>query len=104
MTDAENRLRDALSAAAATAADVRPLAVPVRRRSRAPFRIAAVALAVVVTVFGVVRLTASPPPSQETIVAMAMSGPEQSGYADVSVFLCKQDEPLPQLRPCGDRG
>ncbi|MFI6457303.1 permease-like cell division protein FtsX [Streptosporangium amethystogenes] len=92
MTDAENRLRDALSAAAATAADVRPLAAPARRRSRAPFRIAAVALAVAVTVFGVVRLTVPLSSSREAVVAMAMSGAEPSGYADVSVFLCRQDD------------
>lgn len=94
MTDIENRLRDALSAASATVADVRPLVVPVRR-SRAPLRIAAVALAVAVTVFGVVRLSTSSTLSRENIVAMAMSGPEQSGYADVSVFLCKQDDLFP---------
>ncbi|MEV0752732.1 permease-like cell division protein FtsX [Streptosporangium sp. NPDC050280] len=95
MTDIENRLRDALSTAAATAENVRPLTVPARRRSRAPFRIAVAALAVAVTVFGVVRLSAISQLSRENIVAMAMSGPEQSGYADVSVFLCKQDSPFP---------
>ncbi|GAA3422545.1 permease-like cell division protein FtsX [Streptosporangium vulgare] len=94
MTDIENRLRDALSAASATAADVRPLVVPVRR-SRAPLRISAVALAVAVTVFGVVRLSTSFTLSRENVVAMAMSGPEQSGYADVLVFLCKQDDAFP---------
>ncbi|MFF5109609.1 permease-like cell division protein FtsX [Streptosporangium sp. NPDC000509] len=95
MTDIENRLRDALSTAAATAADVRPLTVPARRRSRTPFRGAAVALAIAVTAFGVVRLDNASSLSRENIVAMAMSGPEQSGYADVSVFLCKQDDPIP---------
>ncbi|WP_433369435.1 hypothetical protein [Streptosporangium sp. CA-115845] len=48
------------------------------------------ALAVAVTVFGVVRLTAPSPLLQENIVAVAMSVPEQSGDADVSVFLCKR--------------
>ncbi|MER5628591.1 permease-like cell division protein FtsX [Streptosporangium sp. NPDC002544] len=96
MTDIENRLRDALSAAAATAENIRPLTVPARRRLRAPFRIAAAALAVAVVVFGAVRFTAPSPLSRENIVTMAMSGPEQSGDADVSVFLCKQHDPFPK--------
>ncbi|MET8046024.1 permease-like cell division protein FtsX [Streptosporangium sp. NPDC005286] len=95
MTDIENRLRDALSAAAATAENVRPLTVPARRRLRAPFRIAAAALAVAVVVFGAVRLATPPPPSRGNMVAMAMSSIEPFGYADVSVFLCKEDDVLP---------
>ncbi|MEU8201987.1 permease-like cell division protein FtsX [Streptosporangium sp. NPDC049046] len=95
MTDIENRLRDALSTAAATAENVRPLTVPVRRRSRTPFRVAAVALAVAVTAFGVVRLKEVSSLSRENIVAMAMSGVEQPGDADVAVFLCKQDDAFP---------
>ncbi|WP_030905897.1 permease-like cell division protein FtsX [Streptosporangium amethystogenes] len=96
MTDTENRLRDALSAAAAaTAENIRPLTVPARRRLRAPFRIAAAALVVAVVVFGAVRLATPSPLSRENTVAMAMSGPEQSGDADVSVFLCKRHDRFP---------
>ncbi|GAA4234346.1 cell division protein FtsX [Streptosporangium album] len=101
MNATENRLREALSAAAATAADVRPLTAPARRRSRAPLRIGAVVLAVAVTAFGAVRLTVpSPVLRGETIVAMSMSGVEPSGMAGVSVFLCKKSDPFPH---CKDR-
>ncbi|MER5645098.1 permease-like cell division protein FtsX [Streptosporangium sp. NPDC002524] len=91
----ESRLRDALSTAAVTAVDVRPLTVPAHR-SRVSFRIAVPALAVAVTVFGVVHLTTPAPPPAEGIIAMAMNGDEPSEYADVSVFLCKPRD----LPPC----
>ncbi|MFJ2033541.1 permease-like cell division protein FtsX [Streptosporangium sp. NPDC087985] len=101
MTATENRLREALSAAAVTAVDVRPLTTPARRRSRTPLRIGAVVLAVAVTAFGAVRLSVpSSVPRGETIIAMSMSGVEPSGMAGVSVFLCKKSDPFPH---CKDR-
>ncbi|MDP9863879.1 MULTISPECIES: permease-like cell division protein FtsX [Streptosporangium] len=101
MTVTENRLREALSAAAATAVDVRPLTAPARRRSRAPFRTAAAALAVAVIAFGAVRLSAPSPAPDGEIAAMAMSAVEPSGAPEVSVFLCKDGDPLPN---CAGRG
>ncbi|MFI6795141.1 permease-like cell division protein FtsX [Streptosporangium canum] len=99
MNATENRLREALAAAAVTAVDVRPLTLPSRRRSRVPLRVTAVALAVAATAFGVVRLATLPPASPmsqgETIVAMSMSGEAPGGRAEVSVFLCKGKDPFP---------
>ncbi|MER5422563.1 permease-like cell division protein FtsX [Streptosporangium roseum] len=99
MNATENRLREALSAAAVTAVDVRPLTAPPRRRSRVPLRVTAVALAAAATAFGVVRLVtpslAAPMSQGETIVAMSMSGEAPGGRAEVSVFLCKDKDPFP---------
>ncbi|GGP97531.1 permease-like cell division protein FtsX [Streptosporangium pseudovulgare] len=98
----EGRLRDALSAAAGTVADVRPLAVPARRRLRVPLRIAAAALAVTAVAVGVTNLAApSPLPGEAMVVAMAAGGTGPSGMADVSVFLCKDQSPFPN---CGGKG
>ncbi|MGW4661816.1 permease-like cell division protein FtsX [Streptosporangium sandarakinum] len=98
----EDRLRGALSAAAGTVADVRPLAVPVRRRTRLPMRIAAAALAVTAVAVGVTSLAApSPRPGEAMVVAMAAGGTGPSGMADVSVFLCKDQAPFPN---CGGKG
>ncbi|WP_326826427.1 permease-like cell division protein FtsX [Streptosporangium sp. NBC_01756] len=102
MTATENRLREALSAAAVTAVDVRPLTVPARRRSRVPLRVTAVALAVAATAFGVVRLAAPSPASPmsqgETIVAMSMGGEAPGERAEVSVFFCKENNPFPNCK------
>ncbi|MGV9327096.1 permease-like cell division protein FtsX [Streptosporangium sandarakinum] len=98
----EGRLRDALSAAAGTVADVRPLAVPARRRTRFPLRVAAAALAVTAVAVGVTNLAASSPrPGEEMVVAMAAGGTGPSGMAEVSVFLCKDQDPFPN---CGGKG
>lgn len=102
MTATENRLREALSAAAVTAVDVRPLTVPARRRSRTPLRVTAVALAVAATAFGVVRLAAPSPASPmsqgETIVAMSMSGEVPGGRAEVLIYLCKDNDIFPRCK------
>ncbi|MEU6737763.1 permease-like cell division protein FtsX [Streptosporangium sandarakinum] len=100
----EGRLRDALSAAAGTVADVRPPAVPARRRTRLPLRVAAAALAVtaVAVGVGVTSLAASSPrPGEAMVVAMAAGGTGPSGMADVSVFLCKDQDLFPN---CGGKG
>ncbi|GAB2447836.1 hypothetical protein GCM10027187_13520 [Streptosporangium sandarakinum] len=98
----EDRLRGALSAAAGTVADVRPLAVPVRRRTRLPMRVAAAALAVTAVAVGVTSLAApSSRPGEAMVVAMAAGGTGPSGMADVSVFLCKDQDPFPN---CGGKG
>ncbi|WP_433249066.1 permease-like cell division protein FtsX [Streptosporangium sp. CA-135522] len=96
MTATENRLREALSAAAGIAVEIRPLTAPARRGPRPSPRIVAVALAVAAIAFGVVRLTAPSPELQgESIVAMSVSAVEPSGRPRVSVFFCKHGDPWP---------
>ncbi|MEU9832270.1 permease-like cell division protein FtsX [Streptosporangium sp. NPDC048047] len=101
MKTTEERLRGALSAAGDTVTDIRPLTVPVHRRSRAPLRIGA-ALAAAVVAFGIVRISAPvQPPENETLVAMAVNGIEPSEEPLVTVFLCQSHSPFP---PCAGRG
>ncbi|GAT69255.1 cell division protein FtsX [Planomonospora sphaerica] len=119
MSVVEERLRDALAGAAATASEVRPLpaaparrriripsslAVPVRRRAGIPVLLAAVATAAAVAVaaFTAARVAlpgpTGPELTKEHIIAMAMAGaaPERTGMAHISVFLCKAHDPFPQ--------
>ncbi|GAA3133207.1 hypothetical protein GCM10010466_24790 [Planomonospora alba] len=107
---AEERLRDALSAAAGTAVGVRPLTAPARHRIRFPglLTTAAAAAVVVATVFTatvVIRQVSGPPTpelSQEHVIAMAMTGAssDRADRADVSIFLCTEDDYYPH---CGNR-
>ncbi|MFF4415662.1 permease-like cell division protein FtsX [Streptosporangium sp. NPDC001559] len=89
MTETENRLRDALSAAASTAVDVRPLTVPSRRRRRWTVPVAVVAAAASVAVFLTVRVTAAlSSPDRSEVVAMSVGTLDESGTPSVNVFLC----------------
>jgi ferric-dicitrate binding protein FerR (iron transport regulator) len=105
MNSIEDRLRDAMAARAETVGDDHhPLPAPQSRRAsvRSPIRIAAVALAVAVTAFGVIRLVApSSGPQEESIFAMSLSGTAPSGTPDVAVFLCKDDDPFPSCKGGG---
>ncbi|MCW2879626.1 MAG: hypothetical protein JWQ95_3726 [Sphaerisporangium sp.] len=105
MNSIEDRLRGAMAARAETVGDDhRPLPAPQSRRAsvRSPIRIAAIALAVAVTAFGVIRLVApSPGPQEESIVAMSMNGMALSGTPDVAVFLCKDGDPFPSCKGGG---
>ncbi|GAA3016616.1 hypothetical protein GCM10017559_45290 [Streptosporangium longisporum] len=77
--------------------DYRPLPAPQSRRASrsSPVKIAAVALAVAVTTFGVIRLLAPSGPRGESTVAMSMSDMAPSGTPEVAVFLCRDDDPFP---------
>ncbi|GGL46484.1 permease-like cell division protein FtsX [Planomonospora parontospora] len=119
MSVVEERLRDALAGAAATASEVHPLpavpvrrrfplppALPVRRRIGIPALLAAAATvaAVAVAVLTAARVALPDPPgpelTKERIIAMAMAGtggvPERTGMAQISIFLCKDPDPFPQ--------
>ncbi|MFC4057241.1 permease-like cell division protein FtsX [Planomonospora corallina] len=107
---AGERLRDALTAAAGTAVEVRPLTVPARRRIRFPglLTTAVAAAAVVAAAFTVTVAVRSasgplaPGLSKEHVITMAMTGasPGRADRADVSVFLCMEDDYYPH---CGGR-
>ncbi|WP_329087646.1 MULTISPECIES: permease-like cell division protein FtsX [unclassified Streptosporangium] len=90
----ENRLRDALSGAAATAVDVRPLAVRTRRRSRVPMLL--VAAVTVTAVVGAGYAWGGRPDPRTATAVQAPPGPK----LEISVFLCKKRDPFPQ---CEDR-
>ncbi|GII77793.1 hypothetical protein Sru01_27750 [Sphaerisporangium rufum] len=97
MNDIEDRLRDAMTARARTIDDdTRPLPPPHRTVRGHPLRVTAVALALAVTVLGVVRFAAvSAGGGQEKIVAMSLSGAASSDRPEVAVFLCKDDDAFP---------
>ncbi|MEU1736085.1 permease-like cell division protein FtsX [Streptosporangium sp. NPDC020145] len=89
MTETENRLRDALSAAASTAVNVRPLTVPSRRRRRWVIPVAVVAAAASVAVFLTVRVAAVlSSPDRSEVVAMSVGAMDESDTSSVNVFLC----------------
>ncbi|MFF5204943.1 permease-like cell division protein FtsX [Streptosporangium sp. NPDC000396] len=92
MTAVENRLRDALSAAATTAVDVRPLAVPARRRFRIPMMLAAVATVIAVGT-GFLWVRQADPETSTTAQATSVPGREE-----ISVFLCARNSPFPQCK------
>ncbi|MBG0814473.1 permease-like cell division protein FtsX [Planomonospora sp. ID82291] len=118
MSFAEERLRDALAGAAATATGIRPLpAVPARRRIRGPLPFivpsrrsrvpvllatAATVAAVAVAAFTAMRVVPPDPPgprlTKEHIIAMSMVGaaPESADTVHISVFLCKRLDPFPE--------
>ncbi|MBB4917323.1 permease-like cell division protein FtsX [Streptosporangium saharense] len=89
MTETENRLRDALSAAASTAVDIRPLTVPVPRRRRWTVPIAATAAAAFVAVLLTVRLASVLASSDGSeVIAMSVGTQGESGTPGIRVFLC----------------
>ncbi|MFF0308731.1 permease-like cell division protein FtsX [Streptosporangium sp. NPDC004379] len=102
MKTTEERLRGALSAAGDTVTDVPPLVVPARRRTRLPLRVSAAALAVAAVAVGVTNLAAPvSQPGDDVVLAMAAGGAGPWGRAEVSVFLCKRQDPFPS---CGGKG
>lgn len=96
MTATENRLREALSAAAVTAVDVRPLTVPSRRRSRVPMLLAAAVTAVAVGAGAVWADRADRADPRTTTAVQASPTPELQ--LEISVFLCKKNDPFPQCK------
>ncbi|MFF4989677.1 permease-like cell division protein FtsX [Streptosporangium saharense] len=89
MTETENRLRDALSAAASTAVDIRPLTAPVPRRRRWTVPIAATAAAAFVAVLLTVRLASVLASSDGSeVIAMSVGTQGESGTPGIRVFLC----------------
>ncbi|MFI7051985.1 permease-like cell division protein FtsX [Streptosporangium canum] len=94
MNATENRLREALAAAAVTAVDVRPLTVPSRRRSRVPMLLAAAAVTAVAVGAGSVWADRADP--RTTTAVQASPTPELQ--LEISVFLCKKNDPFPQCK------
>ncbi|MEU0521269.1 permease-like cell division protein FtsX [Streptosporangium sp. NPDC006007] len=94
MTVTENRLRDALSAAATTTVDARPLTTPARRRSRVPVALAA---AVTVAAVGTGFLWAQRADPQPTVAA-AQAGPVPQPELEISVFLCRPKDFFPRCK------
>ncbi|WP_433515126.1 permease-like cell division protein FtsX [Nonomuraea sp. CA-143628] len=90
MNSIEERLRDAMSARAEIVRDDQrpfPAPRPSRGSRKGVVRVAAVTMAVAVTIFGVVELTAPSLEPQESIVAMSQSSTVSEG-PEVSAFLC----------------
>ncbi|MER5318015.1 permease-like cell division protein FtsX [Streptosporangium roseum] len=94
MNTTENRLREALSAAAVTAVDVRPLTAPARRRSRVPLLL--VAAAVTVAIVGAGSVWAGRADPRTTTAVQASPTPEPQ--LEITVFLCKKNDPFPQCK------
>ncbi|MEV4243498.1 permease-like cell division protein FtsX [Streptosporangium canum] len=98
MNATENRLREALSAAAMTAADVRPLTVPARRRSRVPMLLVAAAVTAVAVGAGSVWAGWAGRADPRTTTAVQAS-PTPEIQLEISVFLCKKNnDPFPQCK------
>jgi cell division protein FtsX len=97
LTATENRLREALSAAAMTAIDVRPLTTPVRRRSRAPLLLVAAAVTVAAVGAGFVWVRQADDPRMTTAVQAAPT-PQPQPQLEISVFLCKKNDPFPRCK------
>lgn len=93
MTVTENRLRDALSAAATTTVDVRPLTAPARR-SRVPVALAA---AVTVAAVGTGFLWVGRADPQPTVAA-AQADPVPRPELEISVFLCGPKDFFPRCK------
>jgi cell division protein FtsX len=96
MTATENRLRESLSAAAATAVDVRPLTLPVRRRLRIPMLL--VAATVTMAAVGVGFVWAGQLDPRTTTAVQASPMPRFQPQMLISVFLCKEHDPFPQCK------
>ncbi|MEU7895552.1 permease-like cell division protein FtsX [Nonomuraea sp. NPDC049152] len=97
----EDRLHDALSAAAATVAPetIRPLHAPARRRR---WRVDVRFMAIAVTLAGVVAAVALWPAErqeQRLVLAAGVSLTAlDDGVSDVSVYLCKPESPFPACK------
>ncbi|MEV6866385.1 permease-like cell division protein FtsX [Streptosporangium subroseum] len=96
MTATENRLRESLSAAAATAVDVRPLTLPIRRRFRIPMLLAAAA--VTMAAVGVGFVWAGQLDPRTTTAVQASPTPRFQPQMLISVFLCKEHDVFPQCK------
>jgi cell division protein FtsX len=96
MTATENRLRESLSAAAATAVDVRPLTLPIRRRFRIPMLL--VAAAVTMAAVGVGFVWAGQLDPRTTTAVQAPPTPRFQPQMLISVFLCKEHDAFPQCK------
>ncbi|WP_371782108.1 permease-like cell division protein FtsX [Streptosporangium subroseum] len=96
MTATENRLRESLSAAAATAVDVRPLTLPVRRRLRIPMLL--VAATVTMAAVGAGFVWAGQLDPRTTTAVQAPPTPRFQPQMLISVFLCKEHDPFPQCK------
>ncbi len=100
MTATENRLRESLSAAAGTVADVRPLALPARRGFRIPMLLVAAAVTVAAVGAGFVWAGQQDPRMTTAVQASPQASPVPQTQLEISVFLCKKNDPFPQ---CKDR-
>ncbi|MER7128370.1 permease-like cell division protein FtsX [Streptosporangium saharense] len=93
MTETENRLRDALSAAASTTVDIHPLTVPVRHRFRLPLAVVAAVVTVTAVGAGVLWIRqADPRATTAEVAARPSSDPE------ISVFLCRRNDAFPRCK------
>ncbi|AWS47535.1 permease-like cell division protein FtsX [Streptosporangium sp. 'caverna'] len=98
MTATENRLRESLSAAAATAVDVRPLTLPVRRRLRIPMLLVAAAVTMAAVGVGFVWAGQLDPRTTTAVQASPQASPVPQTQLEISVFLCKENDSFPQCK------
>ncbi|SNT63055.1 hypothetical protein SAMN05216276_109616 [Streptosporangium subroseum] len=96
MTATESRLRESLSAAAATTVNVRPLTLPIRRRFRIPMLLAAGA--VTMAAVGVGFVWAGQLDPRTTTAVQAPPTPRFQPQMLISVFLCKEHDAFPQCK------
>ncbi|MEV4094294.1 permease-like cell division protein FtsX [Streptosporangium saharense] len=93
MTETENRLRDALSAAASTTVDIRPLTVPARRRSRLPLAVVAAVVTATAVGAGILWVRQADPRATTAEVAE-----QPSSDLEIAVFLCKKHDAFPRCK------
>jgi cell division protein FtsX len=98
MTATENRLRESLSAAAGTVADVRPPALPARRGFRIPMLLAAATVTMAAVGAGFVWAGQQDPQMTTAVQASPQASPVPQTQLEISVFLCKKNDPFPQCK------